>query len=226
MTDVKVTKDGSDLINNADIECGECKRRTKHVILESYTLRGEQKYGRDMSVYWTEQYQIIQCNGCETISFRKTHRNSEELEQTGPEEFDYATREFLFPSRVEGRPPVPDLMLLPSALQAIYEETLLALNSSQPILTGIGLRALIESVCKDKNAKGSDLFEQINDLVAQGVLTKDGAEILHKLRVLGNTAAHKVKPHESVQLNLAMDVVDHLLLGVYVLPHHAKKTFK
>lgn len=81
-------------------------------------------------------------------------------------------------------------------------------------------------VCKDKNAAGGDLFAKINSLVVLGVLTKDGANILHKLRTLGNNAAHEVKPHTPKELGLAFDVVDHLLLGVYILPEHAKQTFK
>jgi hypothetical protein len=69
-------------------------------------------------------------------------------------------------------------------------------------------------------------MEQIDDLTKQGVLTTDGAAILHKLRTLGNTAAHEVKPHTQKQLGLALDVVEHLLMGVYVLPARASSTFK
>lgn len=79
---------------------------------------------------------------------------------------------------------------------------------------------------KERNANGKDLFEKINDLATQGVLTKDGADILHKLRVLGNKAAHEVKPHSTEQLNLSMDVIEHLLLGVYIFPYHAKNKLK
>ena len=100
------------------------------------------------------------------------------------------------------------------------------MNGNNPVLTGIGLRAIIETVCKDQAATGKSLYDQINSLVEQSVLTKDGAEILHKLRVLGNNAAHEVKPHSNVQLGLAFDVVEHLLQGVYILPYHAKRRFK
>ena len=100
------------------------------------------------------------------------------------------------------------------------------MNGDQPVLSGIGIRALIETTTKERNANGKDLMEKINDLVTQGVLTKDGADILHKLRVLGNKAAHEVKPHSTDQLDLAMDVIEHLLKGVYILPHHAKRKFK
>jgi len=56
-----------------------------------------------------------------------------------------------------------------------------------------------------------------------GVLTKDGADILHSLRNMGNDAAHEVKPHSEVELNVAFDVVENLLENVYLLPQKAKK---
>jgi hypothetical protein len=96
----------------------------------------------------------------------------------------------------------------------------------QEVLCGIGIRAIIETVCKDKSATGGDLYTKINSLIPIGVLTQDGADILHKLRTLGNNAAHEVKPHTPKELGLAFDVVDHLLLGVYILPIQAKKTFR
>ena len=139
---------------------------------------------------------------------------------------EYLTREELYPNPEETRVSLSDDHLLPENLYRIYSETLGALNSGSPVLTGIGIRAIIETVCKDKKATGRDLYDRINDLVGQGVLTTEGAEILHKLRVLGNAAAHEVKPHSSTQLGLAFDVVEHLLQGVYILPHHAKQEFK
>lgn len=131
----------------------------------------------------------------------------------------------LYPSRTEGRRPLPDCYILPNKLEEIYRETVGALNGNQPVLAGMGIRAIIEAVCRDRNASGEDLFEKINDLLAQGVLTKDGSDILHRLRVLGNNAAHEIKAHSATELTLAMDVAEHLLQAVYILPFHAKRTF-
>lgn len=131
----------------------------------------------------------------------------------------------VYPNQEEGRNLVKDSHLLPPNLKKIYSETIKSINLDQSILTGIGIRAIVETVCKDKKAQGKDLNEKINSLISLGVLTKDGAETLHKLRTLGNKAAHEVKPHDHTQLALALDVIDHLLQGVYILPHHAESTF-
>lgn len=227
MKQIKIEKD-KNTNKKIDVSCGACKRSTKHLILSNVDLSGNEKMGTEEYYQWHNEYQIIQCQGCETISFRKTHSNSEDYSLVGscPEDWENTLYIDIYPNPEEGRKSIQDDHLLPSNLQRIYSETLKALNAGHSVLTGIGIRAIVETVCKDKLATGGDLFNKINDLVTQGVLTKDGADILHKLRTLGNEAAHEVKPHDNVQLGLAFDVIDHLLQGVYILPYHAKTKFK
>lgn len=210
-----------------DCSCKECHRVTKHEIVTEATVTGSQSATWDHEVHWAIEYQVVQCLGCETLSFRRASSNSEDHPiQVGPDEWEDDVYEELFPSPHEGRVPVSDVNLLPDKIRRIYEESLNALNSQQEVLCGIGVRAIIETVCKDKSTAAGNLSVKINSLIPIGVLTQDGADILHKLRTLGNDAAHEVKPHTPKELGLAFDVVDHLLLGVYILPIQAKKTFK
>lgn len=209
-----------------EVECRECKRSTKHLILASADISGSERLSLDYEMHWGVSHQIVQCQGCETVSFRRVSSDSENPSiQVGPDEYEEDELIELFPNPNDGRQSLSDSHILPSKIQRIYEETIRSLNGSQPVLCGIGIRALIETVAKEKQAPSRDLYGKINDLVNQGVLTQEGADILHKLRTLGNNAAHEVKPHSDQQLGLAMDVVEHLLQGVYILPHHANNTF-
>jgi hypothetical protein len=208
-----------------DIPCVKCRHATKHRVLASADLSGEDWYG-DNSVQYSVNHQICQCQGCETITFRIISSNSEDYVQDDEGDYIYVESVDLYPSRNEGRSELKDSHLLPSNVRRIYDETYKAMNNDQAVLAGIGIRALIETVCRDRKAIGPHLSAKIDSLVKLGVLTEDGAKILHKIRTLGNNAAHEVKPHTSEQLGLALDVVEHLLQGVYVLPHYAKKTFK
>ena len=217
-----LTKKDSKVDQNVDVSCRKCRRSTKHSVLSDIQLNGN----IDNDYSWVDEYQIVQCRGCETMSFRKTHENSEDFYQTGPDDLENTLYVDIYPNPEENRKTVEDDRLLPGDLQRIYTETIKAINSSLPVLTGIGIRAIVETVCKDKDADGTRLNEKIDDLVEQGVLTKDDADILHRLRTLGNEAAHEVKPHDNLQLGLALDVIDHLLQGVYILPHHVKTRFK
>ena len=205
--------------------CRDCHRETKHEVLTDVILSGSEMSG-DYSTDWATEHQIIRCLGCEAFSFRRVAGTEHDYVQIGENEWEYQANVDVYPNPREGRQPLADVGLLPDKIQRIYEESLQALNDTQPVLCGIGIRAIIETVCKDRNAIGGDLYNKINSLVELSVLTKDGADILHKLRTLGNDAPHEVKPHSMKELGLAFDVVDHLLLGVYILPEHAKKTFK
>ena len=51
------------------------------------------------------------------------------------------------------------------------------------------MRALVEAVCMEKSASGNNIEKRIDDLVNKGVLTTEGADILHSIRLIGNKAA-------------------------------------
>ncbi|WP_294053267.1 DUF4145 domain-containing protein [Thiolapillus sp.] len=213
MADIEITKNYR-ADKKVDVTCRECKRSTKHLILSDVCLKGCEDIAPYGDFIWYDEHQIVQCHGCETISFRKTHNNSEDLTHF----ID------IYPNPEDGRDAIDYDHLLPSNLQLIYNETIKSINFGQAVLTGMGIRAIVETVCKDinpnkdKNANRKDLCEKINYLVKQDILTKKEADILHKLRILGNEAAHEVKPHNNATLTLALDVIDHLLKGVYILP--------
>jgi hypothetical protein len=204
--------------------CLICKHDTTHQVLASADITEDLSDAQHQMEGWGS-YQVIVCQGCETVSYRTSTSHSEDFDP-GPNGLDYNETITLYPSRTEGRMPIPDAHIIPASTKRIYDEIIKAMNNDQPVLAGIGIRALVETVCKDKKTKGKNLAEQIDDLVATGALPRDGAVILHKIRTLGNKAAHEVKPHMPEQLALALTVCEHLLQGVYILPKHASRTFK
>jgi hypothetical protein len=206
----------------APIWCRDCKKETNHKILHcvQYHLFSEIDDPRDYEGW--KEYQIAKCLGCDELCFRTIATDNETIDQDGnPVETIH-----VFPEPAESRALIADYMTIPSDLRRIYKETVSALNLDHPVLAGIGLRAIIETVVKDRNATGSNLKSQIDSLVKTGVLTQTGADILHKLRVLGNKAAHEVKAHKTAELILGLDVIENLLNAVYVLPDKAAETFK
>jgi hypothetical protein len=160
-------------------------------------------------------------------SFRILERSEDRGEinpQTGEQELE--DRVTLFPPRIAGRAQLRQLYSVPSRVRSIYDETHKALLGEQPILAGVGLRSLIEAVCREKNAEGNNLQKRIDSLVELGILTRDGADILHALRHLGNAAAHEVEAYSETDLSTAFDVVEHLLQTVYIIPKKAAKLRK
>jgi hypothetical protein len=211
--------------NEIELPCLKCSGRTVHKALVSAEIRGSDS-DHHHSFEWSVDHQIVQCLGCKTHSYRVASTNSEDYYQVSDDEYEYEVTEKLYPPRLEGIKGLGDeTHYLPAKVRQIYEETLQALAVQSPVLAGIGVRALLETVCKERAAVGSDLFKKIDSLVEQRVLTPASAAILHKIRALGNAAAHEVKPHSDRQLALAMDIVEHLLKDVYILPKQADSEF-
>ena len=186
---------------------GTCSGITHHEIMASMDKQGE--YGH---IDWWSHYQVIMCQGCDKLSFRQASGTSEDHIQIGEDEWEVNECVQLYPARkADSRGLGDDVIRLPDTIALLYIETRTTLLNSSPVLTGIGLRALVETICKEKKAPGENLQNRIDGLVGMGVLTKTDAAVLHEIRSMGNEAAHESKPHSDEQLSLAMEVVEHLL---------------
>ena len=205
------------------IVCRECSAETLHSIVTSFKEKGSEGFGDGNEITWNCSNQIIQCNGCETVTFRTVSTFSEDWEYDHgniyhPEAIKY------YPGRTEVMISI-ESHLLPPSVQKIYQETILSIENEQYILAGIGIRAIIETICKNLKAKGNNLYEKIDALESRSIVTKEGSETLHKLRVLGNDAAHEVKAHNSRQLELSMQIIRHMLEGTYIIPERVAEVF-
>ncbi len=204
---VQITKDKTKGVEHW-LTCIECRVETVHQVITSIDSRG------DIDAYsysWVEHHQVIQCQGCKSLNFRHESSNSEDMDEDG-----HTIEVELYSPRCLLRSRLKDAHHLPWAVRSIYEEVQLALRAHQFILAGIGIRALVESVCKDRKATGN-LYNMIESLVKSGDLKRGEADILHKLRFMGNSAAHEAKPHNESDLTLSFDIVEHLLISVYLL---------
>lgn len=200
------------------IACGPCDRKTRHEVMT--IVKWED--GDENVTLW-KSYMIVMCQGCRTVSFCIESQFSEDYEYDDHGDGYYVKQYELYPNRIAGRPEMDSAHEVPVGIYSVYNETRAALCSNQPILTGIGIRAIVEAVCKDRGATGHNLEKRIDSLVMLKIVTEDGAKILHNLRFMGNDSAHEVKAHKIDELGIAFSVIEYLLHGVYIMPKHAKK---
>ncbi len=204
------------------VSCFECNIETSHKIWSQVNVFKDfdvEDYG---PIQGNEEYMIIQCNGCHEFSFCSESTSTEDCVPDDNGNFEYYVTTKLYPNRITGRPKMKDVIYLPYEIRVVYEETHSALCAGQRVLTGIGLRAIIESVCKDQKAKGTNLKIKIGDLVRKEFITNRSAKILQDLRFMGNKSAHEVKAHSTSTLKIALDIVEHLLKEIYILPKIAE----
>jgi hypothetical protein len=213
--------------NPIKVHCQQCGRKTLHTIQASY----EEHYC-EISQYFSfngqTNYQIIQCNGCEFVSFREIYWNSEDYEEYIDDDGALSGKptimEKFYPNLISGsRFQSHELSYLPDACRAIYLETEFALVNQQLLLAAIGLRALIEAICEHeemlKNIQFTSkekLFNKIDKMLEKGLLPQGAREILHSIRTMGNDSVHKVEKQNIEQLKLAFSVLETLLRTLYV----------
>ena len=95
-----------------------------------------------------------------------------------------------------------------------------AFNSGLYVLTAVGLRALIEGICADKNVSGANLNQKINNLTS--LLPPNIVDSLHSFRFMGNKTAHELNAPDKEDLRLAIEVIEDLLNFLYELDYKAK----
>jgi len=173
----------------------------------------------DEDRWWIENYQIIQCRGCESPTFRyeRIDPDSEQYDEVKGESY-LASKEVLYPSR-NTRPELEKTVFLPFPIQIIYREVLRALAANTPVLAAIGLGTIIEAACKGLG-EAARPRPMINSLVTKGKLRAEEAEILHSLYDARNASAHETRAFKKEELLHALTMVEHILTTIYLLPHH------
>ena len=215
-----------------EVYCPECARKKTQKVLQSVDVTGREDYEHDFSIDWESLYQIIECPGCSTVSFRSQTCNSEDWDQhTG----EPTVTELVYPYRAPDMLHPKDFRGLPHILARIYVEAIKSFNNRLYALCAGGLRALIEGVCFDQNIKKGPVTVQVTDgtpetkqrntlegkisgLHEKGVLTRRSAEALHSIRFLGNDALHDLSLPTKDELVTEVKIVEHIFENIYELP--------
>ena len=187
--------------------------RNHKVLFEKKNTGSEE----EIDFHWTQSYQIIECLGCETISFLSIYGNSEMFDyDEAIGEGAHFTEDNIYPPYLEEGKEIEHLYYLPKNIQLIYQETILAFKLKSYILTAGGFRAIIEALCNHLKIKNKNLLERIDLLNAGGFLTLKESRRLHSIRFLGNDALHQIETPKKEHLLILLDIINHLLENLFV----------
>jgi len=191
--------------------CRSCAQETNHSVLSEHA----ESYREDYSCNYS--YQIVECLGCNTKSFREVFEDIESAYNIYDDEWEVPIKIDVYPKFIMGHRNLDYGFSLPSVVGRIYGEVLLALQEDALILAGLGLRGTIEAVCNDLKITGRNLEVRISKLATAGNISRKDAERLHGIRFMGNDAAHEIKKPKKEHLSVALKIVEHLLSSVYIL---------
>lgn len=199
-------------------ECRVCKRETNHIVKVIET----KLYSSDDFSY-NDDYAIVQCMGCDSLSFRNEYVTSESGYEDEDGFYNEGASIKIYPPMLNGHKRLDDAWLLPYSIQLMYNESIEALQSGCKVLAGAGFRAIIEAICLDKQITGRDLETKINNLVKNDLITKSERDRLHSIRFMGNDSIHEMKIPSDEQLKLVLYIVEHLISNIYLIDPAARQ---
>lgn len=229
--------------NKIKIFCINCKWHTNHTVLQSVDKEWKEflwKIDEDieLSIDRYDNYQIIQCLWCDTISFRHINYFSE-LQCWD----DDGITETIYPQRTPDMLIIKEFKKIPNIIKKTYEITIEMYNSWYYAQCAEGMRKIVEGICIDKNVKwwnveytdksgkkkfsrSEKLIGKIMGLAEMDILTKDNAKLLHIQRILGNKSLHEMKDPTKEELKIALEIIENTLILLYDLPEKIKEINK
>ena len=214
--------------------CNRCKNPTNHKILTSVEESGSVDLPYDDFFAWNNNFEIIECQGCQSISFRLVKSDSE----TSLSDDEYID-ETIYPEREIGIWKRKSLLYSPFQIRSIYRETIDSFDNGCFNLCAAGLRMLVEAICKhngitkgpikviekgvEKIKNFKSLEGKINGLSTNGKLSSHNARFLHEHRFLGNNSVHLNFEPTKEELKIAIEIIEHIIETIYELPEKAEE---
>lgn len=193
--------------------CRNCKGLRNHKLIHEVKTKG----GDDNDYFqWIRKYSIIECLGCESVSFLEVYGDTEMIALNEDGEPDYYFDNYIYPLYLEESEELEHVHYIPASIKVIYRETISAFKTNSFILTAGGLRAIIEAICNHLKIKKGNLADRIDLLHNKGYLTLSESKRLHSIRFLGNDALHEIEMPKKDHLFILLDIVNHLLSNLFI----------
>lgn len=199
--------------NSSKDYCPNCQQITNHNCL----FNQKQTSDREDDFHWEENYETIQCLGCENIQFRNRYLNEDMIQYDYEDKVERYEESKYFPKYLPNHHFLENIYILPDKIRIVYIESIEALKNNCYLLSGVGLRAVIEAICLDQKITGRNLELKINNLVKNKFITEKDGNRLHSIRFLGNDSVHEMEVPKEEKLRVALDIVEHLLKNLYLI---------
>jgi hypothetical protein len=188
--------------------CNSCGRSTKHHILAHRHIPGSEATEDFGEIHWIDDYELLECAGCETVTMRHT----DWFEPTDE------TRVRTYPPPVARREPTwlrnaPTPRKIRTLMQQVYA----ALDSNSRALALMGARAVADIVLVEKVGDTGGFSEKLKAAEIAGVIGSKNRNVLAAALDAGNAAAHRGYQATADDVNAVMDIIENLLQAVYHL---------
>lgn len=212
--------------NKSKAFCNRCNVATNHTVKAEYKIDDTAEVENDGIIeshyLGTYFYQIIECNGCDAISYRSIDylHNVMDIDEASGEWVNSRGKTFesFFPERLKDAMVEKRIVGIPNLLRKAYQEVLQCYNADLRILCAAGLRAMIEGICNHYKIGGQSLKDRIDALGKNGLISSELSKALHTHRFLGNFAMHQLLFAEKDELKDAIELIEIAVETLFGVP--------
>jgi uncharacterized protein DUF4145 len=210
------------LSDSQSLHCNACSRVTKHVKLASHTEHGQDE---ETPIDWTDVYSILRCGGCSEITLLHENFFSEHVEwrvdQHGePYQFCPPTVK-TYPPRLARPLPAWIDAVKDDKIEKLIVQVYVALQNDSRWLATMGTRTLLELAMTRVVPDQGTFTGTVRKFVAEGHLAPKMESVLTDALEPGHAAAHRGYEPDVNELINVLDVVEAVLMQIFVLPERA-----
>lgn len=209
-----------------------CDDNRNHCKIHNYSVPGSYKLDN-----FINEYYILQCAGCDTVTFAKfTKYLNEKLVYTIEDIKIYPEPSKVTPG-ITMKLIIKYSNLIPQNIINLYAQLVSSYNRELNLLCAIGLRTLIEAICNELNiikgykydsegkaltqeGKKESIEGQIFGLFEKSHILWYETLILQRIREIGNAATHELVTPFTKELQSAIEIIERLLENIYHLKYH------
>ena len=201
--------------------CNICGGDKNHTILKQIVKDKTQEINERFEISWNDAYYMLECCGCEKVHFLHTSWFSENTDESG----DVIIDKTYYPSSIFR--PTPDWLYQLDRewhITKLVQEVYLAIRNDALSLAAMGIRAVIEAIMIDKVDDNGSFSKNLNEFKNKGYISLFQLNNINAALELGHASIHRGFIPEKEQIEFALDILEGLLHGLYILDKTAKRT--
>lgn len=197
--------------------CNLCRIETTYRVIFTHPVIIEENNDGDVDENF---YNIIQCQGCESVRFQHLFECRQPNDPPSPYERIYpadASRDYpAWLSDFIIQPVGQNLGISP--LSTLLLEIYSAVNGRSLRIALMGIRSLIEQIMIQSSGDQGSFRRNLENFHAKGHISSTQKTILEHALEAGHASIHRSYDPSINEVNTALDITENLIESIYILP--------